>query len=54
MLLLHPMVAKNVEVMTSGTPITFELKVEGPKSIWLNPSSDRAATDPRLKFTRLE
>jgi hypothetical protein len=54
MLLLHPIVAKSVEVMTSGTPITWELKVEGPNSLWLIPPSDRATTDPRVKFTRLE
>jgi hypothetical protein len=54
MLQLHPIVAKNVEVMTSGTPITWELKVEAPNTLWLIPPSDRATTDPRLKFTRLE
>jgi hypothetical protein len=54
MLQLHPIVAKNVEVMTSGTPITWELKVEAPNSLWLIPPADRATTDPRLKFTRLE
>jgi hypothetical protein len=54
MLQLHPIVAKNVEVMTSGTPITWELKVEAPNSLWLIPPSARATTDPRLKFTRLE
>jgi hypothetical protein len=54
MLLFHPIVAKNVEVMTSGTPITWELKVEAPNTLWLIPPSERATTDPRLKFTRLE
>jgi hypothetical protein len=54
MLLLHPIVAKNAQVMTSGTPITWELKVEAPNTLWLIPPSDRATTDPRLKFTRLE
>lgn len=53
-LLLHPIVAKNVEVMTSGTPITWELKVEAPNSLWLIPPSDRATTDPRVKVTRVE
>jgi hypothetical protein len=51
---MHPIVAKNVEVMTSGTPITWELKVEAPNTLWLIPSSDRAATEPQVKFTRLE
>ncbi len=54
MLQMHPLVAKNVEVMTSGTAITWELKVEAPNSLWLIPPSDRATTDPRLKLTRLE
>lgn len=54
MLQAHPIVAKNVEVMTSGTPITWELKAESPNSLWLIPPSDRATTDPRLKLTRLE
>ncbi|HSE25016.1 MAG TPA: hypothetical protein VLB68_25370 [Pyrinomonadaceae bacterium] len=54
MLMLHPIVAKNVEVMSSTAPITWELKLEGPNSLWLIPSSDRALTDPRLKVTRLE
>ena len=54
MLMLHPIVAKSVEVMTRGTPINWELKVEGPNSLWLIPASDRATTEPRLKVTRLE
>jgi hypothetical protein len=54
MLQLHPIVAKSVEVMTSGKPITWELKVEGPNTLWLIPPSDRAMTDPRLKFARVE
>ena len=54
MLHMNPIVAKNVEVMTSGTPITWELKVEAPNTLWLIPPSDRATTDARLKFTRLE
>jgi hypothetical protein len=50
---MHPIVAKSVEVMTSGKPITWEVKVETPNTLWLIPPSDRA-TDPRVKFTRLE
>ncbi|MFZ0064137.1 MAG: hypothetical protein WAL47_19050 [Pyrinomonadaceae bacterium] len=51
---MHPIVAKSVEVMTSGTPITWELKLEAPNTLWLIPPADRATTDARLKFTRLE
>ena len=54
MLVFHPIVAKNVEVMTSGTPVTWELKVEAPNSLWLTPTSERAMTNTRVKFTRLE
>lgn len=53
-LLMHAMVAKNPNVMTSTTPLTWELKMEGASSFWLIPPSDRAATDARVKFTRLE
>ena len=51
---MHPIVAKSVEVMTSGNAITWEVKVEAPNTLWLIPSSDKAATDPRVKLTRLE
>ena len=54
MVLLHPAVAKNVDVMTSQTPITFNVKLEAPNRLWLIPASDRATTDPQLKFTKLE
>jgi hypothetical protein len=54
MLQMHAIVAKSVDVMTSTTPITWELKLEGPNTLWLIPPSDRATTDARLKFTRLE
>jgi hypothetical protein len=47
-------VAKSVEVMTSATPLTSEYKLEGTNTLWLIPTGDRAATDPRLKLTRLE
>jgi hypothetical protein len=51
---MHPIVAKSVDVMTSGTAITWEVKVEAPNTLWLIPTSDKAATDPRVKFTRSE
>jgi hypothetical protein len=47
-------VAKSVEVMTSATPITSEFKLEGPDTLWVIPTGDRAATDPRVKLTRVE
>lgn len=54
MLQMRAVVAKSVDVMTSATPITWEFKVEGPNTLWLIPPTDRATTDARLKFTRLE
>ena len=53
-LVLHAMVAKNVNVMTSTTPITWEFKMDGANTFWLIPPSDRATTEPRVKFTRVE
>ena len=53
MLQFRPIVAKSVEVMTSGTPITWELKVEAPNTLWLIPTGDRA-NEPRVKFAKVE
>jgi hypothetical protein len=50
----RPIVAKNVGVMTSGTPNIQEFKLEGPNTLWLTPSGDQAATQPRVKLTRVE
>lgn len=47
-------VAKSVEVMTGATPLTSEFKLEGANTLWLTPTGERAATDPRVKLTRLE
>ena len=53
-LTMHPMVAKNPDVMTSESTITWELKPEGANAFWLIPPADRATTAARVKFTRLE
>ena len=47
-------VAKSVEVMTSATPVTSEFKLEGADTLWLIPTGERAATDARVKLTRVE
>lgn len=47
-------VAKSVAVMTGETPIEVTFKLEGPNTLWLIPTGDRAATEPRVKLTRLE
>lgn len=46
--------AKNVAVMTSGTPNIQEFKLEGPNTLWLMPTGDQAATQARIKLTRVE
>lgn len=51
-LTLTAMVAKNQERMT--TAVTYEIKLEGSNAFWLIPTGERATTDPRVKFTRLE
>ena len=53
-LTMHAMVAKSQERMTTGSTVTYEIKLEEPKTFWLIPPADRSASDPRVKFTRLE
>jgi len=53
-LTMHAMVAKNQERMTTASTVTYEIKLEAPKNFWLIPTADRAVSDPRVKFTRLE
>ena len=53
-LINHPIVAKNVEVMKRGTAIPLEIRLENPNTIWLIPTGDAARTEPRIKLTRLE
>lgn len=47
-------VAKNVDVMTRETPNIQEFKLEGPNTLWLTPTPDQSATEPRVKLTRIE
>src|SRR4030095_3031689 len=53
-LIRRVMVAKNVQVMTRGTPTFWEFKLEGPNTLWLIPTGDLVKTEPRVKLTRLE
>ena len=53
-LILHSMVVKNVAVMSRSAPSNWEMKLEGPTTLWLIPSPDRIATEPRMKLARLE
>ena len=53
-LTMNRMVAKNPEAMTTNTTQTWEIKLEGSNTFWLIPSADRATSDPRVKFTRVE
>ena len=54
MLIRHPTVAKNVDVMTRGSAIPFDVKFEDANTVWLIPGGDFASTEPRVKLTRLE
>jgi hypothetical protein len=47
-------VAKTVNVMTAQTPNVMEFKLEGANTLWLIPSGDQAATQARIKLTRVE
>jgi hypothetical protein len=53
-LILRANVAKNVEGMTRERPNTWEFKLEGANTLWMIPTADQAATEPRVKLTRLE
>lgn len=53
-LTLRPMVAKNPNMMTGESTVTWELKLEGANAFWLIPPADRAPNSPQVKFTRLE
>jgi hypothetical protein len=50
---IRPIVAKSANQMTRTTPISWELKLEGPNTLWLIPK-DQSPTEPRVKLTRLE
>jgi hypothetical protein len=53
-ILRHPIVAKNVDVMTQETATIYEFKLEGDNTLWL--SAPRSTTEPGLKakWTRVE
>jgi hypothetical protein len=50
---IRPIVAKGVDLMNRQTPITWELKIEGPNTLWLIPIG-QSPTQPRVKLARLE
>ena len=53
-LIRHPIVAKNVDVMTRDTRVPLEFKLEDANTLWLLPTAERSATEPRTKLTRVE
>jgi len=53
-LIRHPIVAKNVSVMTKETPNVSDFRLEGTNTLWLNPTPDRLATEPKVRLTRVE
>lgn len=54
MLIRRPIVAKNVDVMTREMPTVLEFRPEGSNTLWLIPTADQSATEPRTKLTRVE
>jgi len=54
MILRHPVVAKNVDVMTSETPETDEFKLEDTNTLWLKPMNDSMSPHVRVKLVRVE
>ncbi len=54
LLIRHPIVAKNVQVMTRKTQIPMVIKIQDANTVWLTPTADRASTEPRQKLTRVE
>jgi hypothetical protein len=53
-LIMRAIVAMEVEWMTRETPNIWEFKLEGSNTLRLIPTGDEAATEPRVKFTRVE
>jgi hypothetical protein len=51
-LLIRPVVAKSVDMMTRETPVELTFKLEGPNTLWLILAT--SATELRTKLTRLE
>jgi len=49
---IRPIVAKNANLM--GGSHVVEFKLEGTNTLWLIPIPEEAATEPRIKLTRLE
>jgi hypothetical protein len=52
MLTMRPIVAKNVNQMNASHAVEF--KLEGPNTLWLIPTAEELATEPRIKLMRVE
>ena len=51
---MHPIVAKNVDVMTRQTPLTDEFKLEGTNTLRVHPIDTSSAPQVRVKLIRVE
>jgi hypothetical protein len=51
-LTVHPIVAKNPNQMNGSHAVEF--KLEGPNKLWLIPTAEESAIEPRIKLTRVE
>lgn len=49
---IRPIVAKNANQMNGSHAVEF--KLEAPNTLWLIPTADESATEPRIKLTRVE
>jgi hypothetical protein len=51
-LTMRPIVAKNANQMNGSHGVEF--KLEGPNTLWLIPTAEESAIEPRIKLTRVE
>jgi hypothetical protein len=51
-LTMRPIVAKNANLMNGSHAVEF--KLEGPNTLWLIPTAEESAIEPRIKLTRVE
>jgi len=53
-IIFHASVAKNVNIMNRGGSHILEFTLESPNTLWLIPTADESAIEPRIKLMRLE
>jgi len=53
-IIFHASVAKNVNIMNRGGSHTLVFTLEDPNTLWLIPTADESAIEPRIKLIRQE